>query len=202
MISGNLISQNQYSGIYNDSGGNNELSPPTIQSVSGGSIKGTSIPNAIIEIFSDNNNQGMHFHGETIADASGNFSWSGEVIGQNITATATDEDGNTSQFSNPVSTGIEEELTDPEPESFSLNQNYPNPFNPETVISYRIAEKGEVLLKVYDLLGQEVATLVNEEQLPGEHRTTFNARGLPSGIYFYKIHCGGFKAIRKMIVIE
>ncbi len=73
------------------------------------------------------------------------------------------------------------------PEKFELFQNYPNPFNPTTVISYQLPVSGRVSLKVYNLLGQEVTTLVNGEQLAGYHQETFDTRGLASGIYVYQL---------------
>ncbi|HUI30987.1 MAG TPA: T9SS type A sorting domain-containing protein [Candidatus Acidoferrales bacterium] len=85
---------------------------------------------------------------------------------------------------------------------FSLNQNYPNPFNPSTVISYQLPVNSQVTLKVYDVLGREVATLVNARQTPGEHSVTFDARNLPSGIYFYRISAGGYTATRKMLLVK
>ena len=74
---------------------------------------------------------------------------------------------------------------------FRLEQNFPNPFNPTTKISYSIKEEGLVKLKVYDMLGKEVATLVNEKQPEGYYEVEFSANGgLPSGIYFYKMQAG------------
>jgi hypothetical protein len=70
------------------------------------------------------------------------------------------------------------------PREFSLSQNYPNPFNPSTVISYQVASFGKVSLKVHDLLGREVATLVNEVKAAGSYTVTFNAANMPSGVYF------------------
>ena len=71
--------------------------------------------------------------------------------------------------------------------SFTLEQNYPNPFNPSTVISYQLPVSSDVTLKVYDVLGNEVATLVNEEKSAGSYEVEFSADGLTSGIYFYKL---------------
>ncbi|MHC1738181.1 MAG: M14 family zinc carboxypeptidase [Ignavibacteriaceae bacterium] len=77
------------------------------------------------------------------------------------------------------------------PVSFTLMQNYPNPFNPSTVIAYRLPEESRVILRVYDLLGREVSTLVNKEEEAGEYSVEFDGRGLSSGIYFYRIETFG-----------
>lgn len=83
-----------------------------------------------------------------------------------------------------------------------LSQNYPNPFNPITTIEYRIFEPGFVLLKIYDVLGREVSTLVNEFQEPEAYRIDFNASGLASGVYFYRLQIGRFSATKKMIIVK
>ena len=85
------------------------------------------------------------------------------------------------------------------PSDFTLYQNYPNPFNPGTVISYRLPDNGFVSLKVYDVLGNEVATLVNEEKPAGINQVSFNANSLSSGVYFYTIQAGDFFETKKMI---
>ena len=85
---------------------------------------------------------------------------------------------------------------------FKLEQNYPNPFNPDTRISYSIPEAGFVTLKVYDLLGREVQTLVNEHQAASQYSIDFNASELPSGIYFYKIFSGSYSETKKMLLIK
>lgn len=89
-----------------------------------------------------------------------------------------------------------------EPKSFSLMQNYPNPFNPSTVVSYRIQSNTFVVLKVFDVLGREVQTLVNERQTAGTHSVTFNASNLPSGMYFYRLQAGTFVQTRKLIILK
>ncbi len=86
--------------------------------------------------------------------------------------------------------------------NYSLHQNYPNPFNPSTVISYSLKEKGHVSLKVYDTIGKEVMSLVNEEKSAGTYDVTFDARNLTSGIYLYKLECNGVVLSRKMILIK
>ena len=88
------------------------------------------------------------------------------------------------------------------PEEYTLFQNYPNPFNPSTIINYALPEKGNVELIVYDVLGNEIVTLVNEEKSAGTYDVEFNATGLPSGIYFYKLQAGNFVETKKMILIK
>ncbi|MBT8377904.1 MAG: T9SS type A sorting domain-containing protein [Ignavibacteria bacterium] len=98
--------------------------------------------------------------------------------------------------------GIEDETRNTIPESFSISQNYPNPFNPTSKIKYQIPELSFVTLKVYDVLGNEVATLVNEEKPTGTNEVEFNAEGLPSGIYFYQLKAGSFSETKKMILLK
>ncbi|MBS1516372.1 MAG: T9SS type A sorting domain-containing protein [Bacteroidetes bacterium] len=87
---------------------------------------------------------------------------------------------------------------------YELIQNYPNPFNPSTVIRYQLSVAGNVSLKVFDLLGKEVASLVNEKQIAGSYAVDFNSAefNLPSGIYFYTLSAGEFKETRKMVLIK
>jgi hypothetical protein len=88
------------------------------------------------------------------------------------------------------------------PNTYSLAQNYPNPFNPTTKMNYQIPELSFVTLKVYDVLGSEIATLVNEEKPVGSYVVEFNARDLPSGIYFYKLQANKFTQVKKMILLK
>lgn len=85
---------------------------------------------------------------------------------------------------------------------YKLAQNYPNPFNPSTRINFTIKEEGLVNLKIFNLLGQEVATLVNENKIPGNYSAIFNAGSLPSGIYFYRLDSNGFTQTKKMMLIK
>jgi hypothetical protein len=92
------------------------------------------------------------------------------------------------------------------PMEYALRQNYPNPFNPSTEIRYSLAAAGFTTVKVYDLLGREVATLVNQEQQPGNYTVRFNtasvSSGLSSGAYFYRIESGNFRDIKKMMLLK
>jgi hypothetical protein len=92
--------------------------------------------------------------------------------------------------------------TDQTPNTFSLEQNYPNPFNPGTIIRYQLPMVNYVSLKVYDLLGREVATLVNEVKLPGSYTVEWNASGLASGVYFYRLRAGDFADVKKLVVLR
>jgi len=85
---------------------------------------------------------------------------------------------------------------------YELYQNYPNPFNPNTTISYSIKKNGLTSLKVYDILGKEVATLVNENEAAGNYSVEFNAEQLPSGIYIYRLTSGNFTASKKLILMK
>jgi hypothetical protein len=88
------------------------------------------------------------------------------------------------------------------PQTFALSQNYPNPFNPSTKIDFTIPSNTLVQLKVYNVLGQEVATLVNETLTPGSHTVTFDASKYSSGVYMYKVTAGSFVSTRKMVLLK
>jgi hypothetical protein len=88
------------------------------------------------------------------------------------------------------------------PTSYSLNQNYPNPFNPVTKINFELPKSGLVTLKVYDVLGKEVSTLVNEIRKAGDYSIDFNGSALSSGVYFYKIEANGYTDMKKMMLIK
>jgi photosystem II stability/assembly factor-like uncharacterized protein len=99
-------------------------------------------------------------------------------------------------------TSTDVKSTDAPPSEFTLFQNYPNPFNPSTSIQYQVSSISQVSLKVYDLLGREVATLVNEDKPAGSYEVEFDAKGLSSGIYFYKIQAGSFVETKKMLLLK
>jgi len=89
-----------------------------------------------------------------------------------------------------------------QPLTYALAQNYPNPFNPTTKIEYSIPAQSKVELKIYNVIGQEVATLVNELQLAGTHHVKFNAVNLASGVYFYRLTAGDFVSVKKMVLLK
>ena len=88
------------------------------------------------------------------------------------------------------------------PSEFVVEQNYPNPFNPSTIISYSIPKEGLVTIKVYNILGQEVATLVNELKSAGTYKINFNASRLSSGVYFYSVKADNFSMVKKMLLMK
>jgi hypothetical protein len=88
------------------------------------------------------------------------------------------------------------------PTEYVLSQNYPNPFNPSTIISFSLPSKAFVSLKVFDLLGREVAMLMSQEKSAGTYNVTFDARKLPSGVYFYRLIAGDFTQVKKMLLVK
>jgi len=93
------------------------------------------------------------------------------------------------------------------PDDFVLSQNYPNPFNPSTTIKYSVPkiinnQSSIINLKVYDVLGNEVATLVNEEKSPGNYEVEWNASGFASGVYFYRLKAGDFNSVKKLVLMK
>ena len=88
------------------------------------------------------------------------------------------------------------------PDRFELEQNYPNPFNPTTTISYSLGRRSHVGLKVYDILGREVQTLVNKELGAGYHEIIFDASTLGNGVYFYRMETGNFSKTKKLILLK
>jgi hypothetical protein len=95
-----------------------------------------------------------------------------------------------------------EQLSPTAPKTFLLEQNYPNPFNPSTTIRYQLPVASEVKLEVYDVLGKKIATLVNERQSAGSYQVVWNASGLSSGTYFYRLQAGTFVETKKMIMVK
>ena len=101
-----------------------------------------------------------------------------------------------------VVTDVEDSPAGVMPASYTLDQNYPNPFNPSTTIRYALPAAGQTTVRVYNLIGQEIATLLNGMQAAGTHVLRFNASSLASGIYFYRIESGSFRAVKKMVLMK
>ena len=88
------------------------------------------------------------------------------------------------------------------PKEYFLSQNYPNPFNPVTIINYQLPVHGRVSLKVYDMLGREIATLVDEVKSTGSYSVKWNAHGTASGVYFYRLQAGSFSTTKKLLLLK
>ena len=201
-ITQNSISSNEVSGILLFSNGNGAIPAPIFSSDASG-VHGTTVPNGTVEIFSDESSQGAVYEGSAAADAGGNFSWNGTPGGPFITATVTDPEGNTSGFSSPIHvTAYQTETSEPIPANFYLFNNFPNPFNPSTAIRFDVKKSCRVTLKVYDIRGKEVVVLADKRYEAGSHAIRFDASGLASGLYLYRIEMGGFTATRKMAVMK
>jgi hypothetical protein len=99
-----------------------------------------------------------------------------------------------------VVTGVE--ATEVIPATYSLGQNYPNPFNPSTTIQFGLPAESDVTLKIFNTLGQEVATLASGRMKAGVHSVTFDAMNLSTGIYFYQIRAGEFTSLKKMLLVK
>jgi hypothetical protein len=158
--------------------------------------------------------------GELVIYGNNNFNWAKTVLADNFyggTALAVvdfDDDndldiiagasglGELHWWENLTITSVDRNQGSTLPERFHLFQNFPNPFNPATKINYQIPGISFVSLKIYDVLGIEVSSLVNEEKPAGAYEVKFNATDLPSGIYFYKLQAGNFVAEKKMILIK
>jgi hypothetical protein len=100
------------------------------------------------------------------------------------------------------STGVGVSRENISPFQFALDQNYPNPFNPSSIISYSLAKSGNVRLMVYDVLGRQLAVLVDGVQTAGDHQVTFSGKNLTSGIYFYKLETAGSSITKKMVLMK
>lgn len=124
------------------------LCPPTVTTATSITVSGTAPPNSTVEIFSDLEDEGSINEGTVTADGSGNFTWSGNAAGPHVTAT--DGDGNTSQFSSPAVTGVEKNPAVSVPKAFSLSQNYPNPFNGSPKIEYNVDMNCDATLEIFD----------------------------------------------------
>ena len=98
-------------------------------------------------------------------------------------------------------TGIDENGKEV-PHQFSLYQSYPNPFNPTTQIRYDVPARSYVLIRIFDMLGRQVTTLVNEEKGAGQYTVTWNAKNAATGIYWYRMEAGAFSSVRKMLLLK
>lgn len=143
-----------------------------------------------------------HFEGIILSMTAINLNTGASLNGRALAQSAITLDQNTvtqPNFTQATSIDGSDNLL---PGKFTLSQNYPNPFNPSTVISYRVPGNTYVRLEVFNMLGQSVALLVNEQKTGGSHTVSFDASTLSSGIYIYRIHSVGFNQYRKMLLIK
>ena len=140
--------------------------------------------------------------GTTASNASYNFnSTIGETfIGKSANTVNQQLNGFWYVYQQQTITAVEDEETIPT--IFRLEQNYPNPFNPSTIIKFAVPERSNVVIKIYDIIGNEVLTFVNEEMDAGWYKKDFNATALASGVYLYRMQAGSYVNIKKMILIK
>jgi endo-1,4-beta-xylanase len=101
-----------------------------------------------------------------------------------------------------VELNVSNEMAAEMPSEFTLSQNYPNPFNPTTQIQYSIPKASDVSIRVYDITGRLIQTLVNNRQSAGTHTVQFNASNLSSGVYFYRLEAGSYTNVKRMMLIK
>ena len=185
-------------------------------SINGHVADNSNNPLAGVIVFATDANQETYSYG--ITDANGNYTISGLIPGQYSVSsdaygyTSTQTTTSSVDYNSSYTTSASFSLT---PESvtvvqnqpnvvsdYKLNQNYPNPFNPTTIISYQIPTQSRVVLKVFNVLGKEVATLVDGIKPAGSYNIQFNAANLASGVYFYQIRAGNFYATKKLVLLK
>jgi len=205
-LSRNLLTGNDFTGIYLSLGTNNNISAPVITAALSDKVEGHAGQGNVIEIFNDNDGQAKEYIGKTTADNAGNFSLALSLVPvlSNITATATDADSNTSALSAPMKiseTGIEDPAKISELRYY-LRQNFPNPFNPSTTISFGLAQSGLVDIRVYNLRGEEVAELLHKVMHAGTYRVVFDGSSLATGVYLVRLCAGKFESIEKILLVR
>lgn len=157
-------------------------------------------PNSSGRSFSISFNQTLLLEEVTSLNAGGDLSKLGYVIFIQNSQTKTVYQSEYVTYNQLITTNVESDIS--LPIGFSLSQNFPNPFNPSTTISYQIPEAAKVEIKVYNLIGKEVAVLIDEQKPAGKHSINFEASQLPGGVYFYKITAGRYAETKKMILLK
>ena len=151
---------------------------------------------AMPKLFEWNNIGFVEGHGKSISPKSYSFIDKSPVDGSKFKYRLKQIDNNgTYEYSKE----IEVEIV---PTKFALYQNYPNPFNPTTKIRYQLPKESKVIIKIYDIRGAEVITLLNEEKEAGIYEVIFNARNYSSGVYFYRLQAGNFVETKKMVLMK
>ena len=211
-LSRNSIARNDSGGIALRDGANNGAVPPVVTGVTHDPdyrISGTGQRKTTVEIFSDDGAQGGIFLGSVIPNDDGLWSWDApELQGAHVTATSTDKDGNTSEFSPPASVpnALDERDTGI-PDEFALTRNFPNPFNPRTHFFFDLPRPADVNLEVLDFTGRRVAILCAGRVTAGRHEAVWegtDASGMPvpSGIYCIRLCAGGRFLVQKVALVR
>ena len=204
----NIIHSNGIINLYMDAQSNLGLSAPIGLSFNGNTLSGSHpLPGMTIDVYRANRFElpasAYEWLGSTTTNANGTFSFLiSDPSVQAVSVTATNPlSGSTSDFArySQVTSVENDELV---PAEFSLEQNYPNPFNPSTKISWQSPVSSHQTLKVYDILGYEVATLVDEYREAGFYEIKFDASNLSSGVYIYRLHADNHSFVKKMTLIK
>ncbi len=164
--------------------------------------------------FTDSNNgTTVGDNGTILRTTDGGTTWNSQISGttNNLNSvsfidsdngTAVGYDGTILRTTNGGVSFVEEEEIEEIPNEYALSQNYRNPFNPSTNIKYSIPQTSKVVIKVFDILGNEIETLINEEKPIGSYEVNLEANDLPSGIYFYRLQAGNFIQTKKMVLLR
>ena len=204
-ITENSISMNDSKGINLVNGANGGIAAPIITNVIGNEISGTAVPGSSIEIFTDNDDEGRIIQGIVLSDTAGNWIWIGTLEGSldSIRATATDDQGNTSEFGKyvPVDdpTAIEETI---QPIPFTLSNNNPGQNYPEVNIHFDLPVNTDVRLDVYNLSGLKVAEIHNGKLHAGYHSLTWNTSRHSAGIYLIRMQTRRGAMTNKCVIMK
>ncbi len=206
-ITQNSIFSNSNKGIDVEEGANLNIAPPVLNTVNDGLIKGYARKNSHVEIYKGPDTEGKVLVGMTFTDENGEFTFEASNLDRFMTATVTDNQGNTSEFSASLKTDVPQITAGKQPLIFSLEQNYPNPFNPSTTIAFSLATDEFVTLDIFNVRGQLVARLIEKRLMAGRHQMVWDIRNnqneiLPSGTYFYRIIAGHYHATKKLTLLK
>ncbi len=206
-ITQNSIFSNSNKGINVEEGANHNITPPILSTANNGLITGYTSPNSSVEIFKGPDTEGKELVGMTITGDNGEFTYEASNLGRFLTATVTDNQGNTSEFSASLKTDVPQITTVEQPLTFSLDQNYPNPFNPSTTIAFTLPTHEFVTLDIFNIRGQLVTRLIEKRLMAGRHQTVWDIQNnqneiLPSGTYFCRIIAGQYHATEKLILLK
>lgn len=209
---GNTITQNSIKGnggmgINNVNGGNGELAPPVLTEAAADHVNGDAPAGLTVELFSDSLDEGGVYQHTVKSKSPGKFTSTVTYEGPNVTATVTDSEGNTSEFSNPLTTDVPPKEQNAAPGAFFLSQNFPNPFNPVTEIQYTIPVKGDVTITIFNTVGKKIVTLINRFHSAGKYSICWNGKDtsgnrVSSGVYLYKIQIEKYKDVKKLILAK